>query len=365
MKRKAIYFFIGTTAELIRIAPILKELKNREYPYKLITTGQNKVRFQDLDPYLGSIQADIAFKDKSNKSSVFKFLLWSMTTFFTALFQLRNEFKGLNKQNSYFVIYGDPVSTSMGALIARIYGLKIIHLESGDFSGNLLEPFPEEICRHINVRLADVLFPPGEWALNNLKNLNKPKINTFLNTQVEPFLWALNQEASEVNIQKLKKYYILILHRQEHVLLKKDWSKEALETIINNAPKELNCVLFNHPLTVSIIESINIDPEIKKNNIKLTPLVSYSDFLKLVKNSEFIATDGATNQYEAYLMGKPCLILRDHTEQVEGLNKNVILYKSDKSVAINFLNNYTKFKAKPVNTRKRPSKIIVDYLLNN
>jgi UDP-N-acetylglucosamine 2-epimerase (non-hydrolysing) len=93
------------------------------------------------------------------------------------------------------------------------------------------------------------------------------------------------------------------------------------------------------------------------------PIITYPEFLSLVKNSEFIATDGASNQFEAYLMGKPCILLRDFTEQIEGLDRNVVLYKSDEKRLINFLRNYKKYRTKPVVTKVKPSRIIADCLL--
>lgn len=171
MAKRKIYFFIGTTTELVRISPILKELKKRHLKYKIISSGQNQIKTQQLADYLGPIKIDIAFPNKKNKSSAIRFLFWSIKLFFVALIKLRTEFKGLNKQNSHFVIFGDPVSTSIGAIIAKIYGLNLIHLESGDLSFDLKEPFPEEICRHINIHLADALFPPSDWAMDNLAKI--------------------------------------------------------------------------------------------------------------------------------------------------------------------------------------------------
>lgn len=354
-----IYFFIGTTAELIRIAPIIKGLKKRKIEYKLITSGQVRINFEDLKGYIGDLRADIAFKEKEKKSSAFRFCLWAARTFFAALFKLGKEFRRIDKSKVYFVICGDPVSTSIGAIVAFLYGLRIIHLESGDLSFNLLEPFPEEICRNINLRLADILFPPGNWAYNNLKSFNKIKVNTFYNTSLECFMWAINRSVTITKELKNKKYYILILHRQEHVIFRKNWSKLALSRVLEHADPNLTCVLFNYATTVEIVRSIGI----KSKKILIMPPVSYPEFLSMVKNSEFIATDGATNQYEAYLIGKPCLILRDYTEQIEGLNKNIVLYKSSEEILKKFMSNYASLTNKSITTKIKPSKIIINSLI--
>lgn len=358
---KLFYFFIGTTAELLRIAPIIKLLKARKIRYKLILSGQTKVKVEELYDYLGPVKPPVIFKEKVSKYSPALFFVWAVKTFFEGYAYLRNEFKNTNKESVFFVICGDPVSTSIGAILAKLNGLAVVHIESGDLSGNIIEPFPEEICRHINLYLADILFPPSTWAKNNLKSFKKPKINTFYNSVLESF-YFFNKTKVRKNLIPKEKYYVLILHRQEHVLFKKKWSQNTLSLVIKNADPKLLCVIFNHPLTVGLIKSSGINVHDNKK-IKIMPIVSYPEFLNLVKNSEFIATDGASNQFEAYLMGKPCLILRNFTEQIEGLKKNVVLYDNNDDRLTNFLRNYKKYKAKPVITDIKPSKIIVDYLL--
>ena len=357
-----IYFFIGTTAELIRIAPIVKELNHRGISPKIITSGQVKVHFEDIRSYCKGLCSYIALREKADKSSPVRFFFWTIKTLIRTVILLRSEFKNIDKGISFFVICGDPVSTTIGALSAFIHGLKIVHIESGDLSFNLMEPFPEEICRNINLAFADILFPPSQWAENNLQHHKKIKINTHYNTQLETFFWAMNQKTPPINQLIGKKYYILIMHRQEHVFFRKGWTKKTLKLVIENSDPNLTCVLFNYPITVSLVRSLGYGPLINSGKIIILQPVSYPTFLKLVKGSQYIATDGATNQYEAYLMGKPCLLLRDFTEQIEGIGKNVVLYKSQPKVIKEFLHNYPKYNSKPVKTKIKPSKIVVDNL---
>ncbi|QQS38613.1 UDP-N-acetylglucosamine 2-epimerase [Candidatus Woesebacteria bacterium] len=358
-KRKTLFvFMVGTTAELIRVAPILIELKKRNQKYKIILSGQNNVRVKEVEKYTGQLETTLLI-NKSTKPSVFRFGIWAVKAFILGLDILHKE-KMQARKNINLIIYGDPVTTTIGAIIAKILHIKIIHIESGDLSKNLKEPFPEEICRNINIRLADVLFPPSTWATNNLKNIHKPKINTHFNTLLEGFNWYKKQTIQK-NVIPKQKYYILILHRQEHVIFRKNWSKKIIKTVIDNSEKKLVCVLFNHPITVKIIKSLDME----NKNIKIMPLINYSTFIKLMEKAEYIATDGATNQFEAYLMGKPCLLLREHTEQIEGLNENVVLSKGDTGIINDFLTDYKKRRRKPVKTNIKPSEIIVNYLLKN
>lgn len=244
LKNKQIYFFLGTSAELIKLAPIIRELQVRKIKYKVISSGQNRINFEDLTGLIGLIKPDIAFKEKINRSSVFHFLFWTVKTLLISAVLLRKEFRGFKKRDLYFVIHGDTVSSSVGALIAKLYRIKLVHVESGDLSSNLFEPFPEEICRNINIRLADILFSPNKWAMGNLKDVRGVKINTQQNTLLESFVWAIKRKLIKKNLLKNKKYYILIMHRQENVIFKKDWSRKTLEFIVKNADPNLDCLVL-------------------------------------------------------------------------------------------------------------------------
>lgn len=363
MNNKRIYFFIGTTAELIKLAPIIREFKKRKIDFKFITSGQTRVLFEDLRGYIGDIKVDIAFKEKGKKSSIFLFGIWALRTFFTALISLGKEFKGLNKHNSYFIIHGDTISSLIGAVVAKIYGLKIVHIESGLRSFNFLEPFTEEICRYCIIHIADILFAPTEWALGNLKGLPGEKICTRENTLIETCWWALDSK-KPAHFKKFGKYYILTMHRQEHVLFRKEWTKNVIKYVIKNANKNLKCILITHHLIDSFFQ--NFDPKkLRKGKVIVLPRFSYVDFIQLMSGAEYIATDGCTNQEEAYYMGLPLLALRHRTERIEGLEKNVVISKGNKKIINQFLNNYKKYKRNTITPQERPSKIIVDYLFKN
>lgn len=366
MKKREIYFFIGTTAEFIKLAPIMKELRHRKVPFKIITSGQNNIRFNDLKKYTGPLKVHIAMEEKTNKSSILNFLWWNIKTLFISMYFFRKEFSGLNKDNSYFIVHGDTISSLLGSIIAKRYDLTLVHIESGLRSFNFFEPFPEEICRYINTRLADLLFCPTEWAYNNVGKLKGKRINTIQNTLIEPCLWALRQPNEFDYRKKFNKYYIVIMHRQEHVYFQKEWTRNTLDFIINDAPKNINCIFILHALTSRFLESerLNTNEEVNKRLV-LLPSLPYIDFMNLMNNAEFIATDGCTNQEEAYYMGLPMLALRNLTERVEGLKKNVVISKGNEKIINDFLKNYKKYRNTQIKLDVKPSKIIVDYLVNN
>lgn len=364
---KRTYFFIGTTAELIKLSAVLRRFKLEKIDFKIITSGQNEINFEELRPIIGRQKASIALKTKSMESSYFKFALWAIKTFFSSLKKLRSELLKVDRNNFFFIVHGDTISALIGALVAKFYRLKLIHIEAGYRSFNFFEPFPEEITRVLISFLADVHFCPNDWCLNNIKDNKGIKISTGENTLYETCLQASKTKTSQSlrNILK-EKYFLLVLHRQEHMMYKKDITKKYIKTLISFAKPQLKCIFILHQLTENFLKEQKLLQKIKENpNIITISRLPYKEFMELLTGCEFIATDGGSNQQEAYYLGKHCLVLRKYTEQIEGLDSCVVLAKDNLGIVKDFLATYKKRVGKRVAAKPLPSTVVVNYLMNN
>lgn len=367
LQRKQVYIFIGTTAELIKLAPVIQEFKRRRIVFTIIASRQNDIRFEEFTSMLGKVKILYAVHPKSNSSSIFWFAFWAVRTFFSLLVGLRFRFQFLDKSNSFFIVHGDTVSSLMGTLVAKIYGLKLVHIESGLRSFNFFEPFPEEACRFIISRLADIHFCPNSWCVNNLKNVHGEKINTFQNTLIETFLHVLKSQSNHRLVHTMKRskqrYFVLVTHRQEHVVFGQQRTRDILKFVLSKAPKNLRCLFLVHDLSNDFMNSLRpvISASEDKNMISVGRL-PYGDFMHLLMGAQFMITDGGSNQEEMYYMGKPCLLLRNTTERIEGLGENVVLSKNKKRVISNFIKHYKTFRRPSIQPLKKPSKIITNYL---
>lgn len=359
---KQIFFFIGTAVELIKISPIIKELKARGIRFKLIISGQNEIPFEIISSYTGRLNI-YSFAQKNRQSSLLFFLLWGLSAFWEGLIFFNSETKKVNRDNFYLILHGDTVTSVIGALVGFVLRLRVVHVESGLRSFNSFEPFPEEICRFIVSKIASIHFCPNTWAIKNIRKTNGVKVNTKQNTLIESFLWAAKSR-SKLPIKVKGKYFVLVVHRQEHVIFGKQKTVEILNHIFDIIPKDMSCIFLIHRLTENLFNAGLDARKLRKQGIIFMPRTSFVNFVKLLKKSEFIITDGGTNQEEAYYLGKPCLILRNVTERIEGLRKNALIAFEDKVVIEDFIVNYTKYKTKEISFNARPSKLIVDYLID-
>lgn len=364
-----IYFFIGTTAELIKISPVIRELEKRKENFEVISSNQNVLHFEDLGFIIKKNGADYTFRMKKYKwiNNIYVgFVIWILRSVFNFYLFFRKRAK--RSGNVLLIVQGDTVTALVGAVVAKLCGIKLVHIESGLRSFNFLEPFPEELSRFIISILSDLHFCPNNWSVHNLSKHKGIKINTKHNTLIESTFLAL-RHGKKSNLQKSlknKKYFILVLHRQEHMLFHSDFTERLVDMFVEYArDNDIMCVFIMHGVTLDFLKKrkkylrLVYDP-----NVILPPRMSYPEFVNLLEGCEFIATDGGSNQEEAYYLGKPCLILRKCTERIEGLGKNALLSKGDEKIISFFLGSYKNYKKEQLRNFYAPSKIIVDCLLD-
>jgi UDP-N-acetylglucosamine 2-epimerase (non-hydrolysing) len=351
-----IHIVLGTKAQLIKMAPIMAELKKQNIPYNYISTGQHK---ETIDKILNNFdikKPDYILYNGKDITSISKMLIWSIKILFKTIKEKKKIFQ--NDKDGIVLVHGDTFSTILGALMAKISKLKVGHVESGLRSFNLFNPFPEELTRIITFKLTDYYFCPGKWAMNNLKKYKGKKINTKANTLLDSLNLAIkNQDKIKVNIPQ-KKYAVITIHRFENIFNKKKF--EEILKIVEDTSKKIKVLFILHPPTKKKLNEYNLMNKLKENkNIELRPRYDYFEFIKLINNSEFIATDGGSNQEECFYLGKPCLLLRNSTERKEGLGKNVILSKFNADKIKEFVKNYKKLEIKKISDKCHPSTIII------
>ncbi|HIH0801094.1 UDP-N-acetylglucosamine 2-epimerase [Vibrio cholerae] len=359
-----IVFFIGTTAELIKMYPVMQEMDSRSLAYKVVASGQN-VLDDNIIRSSGIRKVDLFLSSRSIKQSTFGLLIWFLKTFIIGFFKMRKEIKVSANDTNIFLVHGDTISTVMGAALGRILGFDVHHVEAGLRSFNWMKPFPEELDRVIVSKLSHVHYCPNDWAAKNLMNRSGVVINTQENTLLDSLNFALRTASSPNLLQSINgKFFIFVLHRQEN-LFNSELVTRLIKKIIEISNSELKCLMIMHSPTKACLSSLGLIDEINScENIVTTARMNYFEFMKVMDRCEFVVTDGGSNQEECYYFGKPCLILRTETERNEGLGYNTVLSELNDAIIDDFLNNINRYKKPPIVTKNKPSKIIVDFIEN-
>ena len=353
-----IHIILGTKAQLIKMAPIMVELQKRKIDYNFIFTGQHKETIKELIETFKLKKPDYILYEGKDITKISQMIIWTIQCL---IHTFRNKKKIFKNQKGIVLVHGDAFSALLGAIMAKISGLKIGYIEAGLRSFNLFHPFPEEIVRIITSKFADYHFCPGEFAFNNSKKYKGEKINTEINTLYDTLKLVIeNQSNIQIDIPK-EKYCLASIHRFENI-----FNRKRLLFIVNvlgEISRQIKILFILHKPTKEKLENFNFYQKLKENpNIELRPRYDYFKFIKLLLNAEFIITDGGSNQEESYYLGKPCLLMRRTTERKEGLGKNVVISNYDKEIINDFINNYQRYKLDVSNFDISPSKIIVDYL---
>lgn len=293
-------------------------MQKKRIPYTFIHTGQHDLK--DLCKTFKTKQPDIVLSEPPKKTTKFfgktgKAISWNIQL----VFKIKEELNKI-KNLKYVFFHGDTMTTASAAIASSSFtnpskSWKNVHLEAGLRSGDLFEPFPEEISRKIADKFSDILLAVSDRAKENLKKEGmKGKIIVTGNTVLDSAKIALKKAKK---VKTLDKFAILTIHRHENIK-----SKERLEKIIQIVESCPIPIMFPlHDNTKSKFEEYGLLNRIMQNkNIIITENQNYSDFIYLISKCSLLLTDGGSIQEESLIFKKPCILLRNATERQEGLD---------------------------------------------
>jgi len=214
----------------------------------------------------------------------------------------------------YVMVFGDVNSTVSGAIVSAYENIPVIHIESG--LRCFRDDMHEELNRVITDRLSSLLFVTEESGMENLRkeNINMNKAFLVGNTMVDTLYKYLKRikEIAE-NDKHYNDYAMFTLHRHDNIENTVNLKNilNAVKTVSNN----IRIVFPIHPHTLDCIKSHNLYGVIDNCNISILEPLGYLEFLSLLCNAKFVLTDSGGVPTESYVLGIPCLTLRNETEQ--------------------------------------------------
>jgi UDP-N-acetylglucosamine 2-epimerase len=225
------------------------------------------------------------------------------------------------------VIYGDTNSTLAGALAAAKLGIPVAHVEAGLRS--FVRDMPEEINRIVADRVSTWLFAPTETAIENLRRegcavdgerdrVPGPGVAHLTGDIMYDALMqqsAIADDRSHVLARMRLEpggYVLATVHRASNT----DDVSRLAEIFDAMALLHEPVIVPLHPRTKAALLGTDIEVE---PPVRLVDPVGYLDMLQLQRNARLVLTDSGGVQKEAYLLGVPCVTLRDETEWPETL----------------------------------------------
>jgi UDP-GlcNAc3NAcA epimerase len=299
---------IGARPQFIKCAPLSRELR-KSHKEILVHTGQHydhemsDIFFEELE--IPTPDYNLGIGSGSHGEQTGKLLIEIEVV-------LKKELPDL------VLVYGDTNSTLAGALAAVKLHIPIAHVEAGLRSFD--RTMPEEINRIITDHISDYLLCPTQTAVDNLAAENV-KEGVFLTGDIMADALAYNQHIAEkksrilenLSLQK-KKYLVMTVHRPGNTD-----SKKNMASILAAVSESKFPVIFpTHPRTRKYLQEFGLW-ETMPGNIVVTESIGYLDMIRLMENASKILTDSGGIQKEAFMLGIPCITLRDNTEWVETL----------------------------------------------
>jgi UDP-N-acetylglucosamine 2-epimerase (non-hydrolysing) len=357
-----IHVIIGTKAQLIKMAPIMCRLKARGLEYRYISTGQHKETMSDILDNFGLPGPDIFLYRGRDISSIASMLFWSFRVLWISVFFKRRVFGKGGKRRDLVLVHGDTMSTLLGAIMARLAGMRVGHVESGLRSFDFFNPFPEEVTRVLTFKLAHYFFCQDQTAVDNLKKYKGLKVNTEGNSLYDA-LCLVNYNDINGSVENAS-FGIVTLHRHENIN-----SKEAVERLLFlvEIVASLHRLIFvlHEPTKKALIKFDLMSRVEKHKNIKTVPRMDYFSFIRCLKKSDFVVSDGGSNQEECSYLGKPLLLLRSATERNEGLGDNCLLSGYSQEVVSRFSEEYFNYNREVMAEISSPSDKIVNFIFEN
>ena len=343
----------GTRPEIIKLYPIMKLLDEQKIQYTFIFTGQH----YSFNLFMNFIKE---FKVKSPDFFIDLNYPDDAISQFSMLITEIGKILKLSQPSSVIIV-GDTNSVIATALTASKLRIPIIHIEAGLRSYDW--KMQEEYNRRATDHISDLLFAPTKEAILVLEkekvqgqiylvgNTVIDAIRICLESNMEKFDNNGHSELSKYEeiVMGSENYVLLTLHREENVN-----NAHNLKTVLEVLSEfDFNCIFPVHPHTLQKLKEFDLDKFTGKN-LKIIDPVGYIDFVRLMKNCQFVITDsgGIQEEITAPQINKKALVLRNSTERYESLlSGHAVLcnveYIAMKNAINNILNSLPVFQSKP------------------
>lgn len=317
MAKLKVMTVFGTRPEAIKMAPLVKALKQKQGQIETIVTVTAQHR-EMLDQVLETFAIVPDYDLNIMKSR--QTLIDVSTRGLEGLDRIMKEAKP-----DIVLVHGDTSTTFIASLAAFYNQIAIGHVEAGLRTGDKYSPYPEEMNRQLTGVLADIHFAPTEQSKENLLKENKKAETIFVtgNTAIDALSTTVSETYTHPVIEAIGEDRMILLtaHRREN-----------LGQPMRNMFHAIKRVLEEHE-DVQVVYPMHLNPAVRETaqeilgghaRVHLIEPLEVFDFHNFASRSYMILTDSGGIQEEAPSLGKPVLVLRDTTERPEGITAGTL-----------------------------------------
>jgi len=317
MRKPKVIFTFGTRPEAIKMAPVVQTfLRDPDFETKIVLTAQHR-EMLDQVMKIFNLTGDYDFNIMVQKQTLAHITSSVLNKFSEVLEQ--------EKPDLVFV-HGDTTTTYSCSLASFYHHIPVGHVEAGLRSGDLQNPFPEEMNRKLSDALCALHFCPTLHARNNLlkENIKSSGISITGNTVIDALFQVvqyLKENVPTIRKDASMKKILVTLHRRE------SWGEP-----IENVSRAIRDVVIENK-DVQVIFPIHKNPVVRetvapilgnRERVDIIEPMDYLSFVAQMQDSYLIISDSGGIQEEAPSLGKPVLLTRGVTERPEGIESGVV-----------------------------------------
>lgn len=304
---------LGTRPEVIKLAPVIRAVDAHPQLQSVVCATAQHREMLDLALDVFGIQPDIdldLMQPGQQLADLTARVVQSVTR------TLREV------QPDFLLVQGDT-TTAMAAAMAAFYEqIPVGHVEAGLRTGDLRNPFPEEMNRRVVATLATLHFAPTAGARAALLHEGVLDSTIFVtgNTVIDALQHTVASEPHYVPAPGRR--ILVTAHR-----------RESFGPRFESLCLGLRTVALRNP-DIVLLYPVHLNPQVREPvlrllgdlpNVRLIDPLGYRDFVRAMQDATLIITDSGGVQEEAPSLGKPVLVMRDTTERPEGVDAGAAL----------------------------------------
>jgi UDP-N-acetylglucosamine 2-epimerase (non-hydrolysing) len=306
----------GTRPEAIKLCPLVLHLRTRptEFDVRVCVTGQHRGMLDSVLERFG-VTPDYDLNVMAPNQTLPALTAKILCGLEPLLVKERPEF---------VLVQGDTTTTFAGALAAFYQHIAVGHVEAGLRTGDIEQPFPEEMNRVLTTKLSTLHFAPTLRARQNLLDEGVPTERVLVtgNTGIDALLYTRDRLEHEewrgyegVLPQDGKKLILVTTHRRENFGEGMEHICTAIEKIAARGDARIVLPVHRNPNVRGVIERRLADVA----GVHLVEPLDYVAFVDIMRRADLLLTDSGGVQEEAPSLGKPVLVMRDKTERQEAV----------------------------------------------